>query len=211
MINVLIADDHAVVRRGIINILSADKDISIKSEASTYEELIPVLDKADNMVLILDITMPGKNGLDALIEIKQKNRNIKVIMLSMHNEEEIVSRAFKTGASGYISKDCIPDELIKAVKSVYEGGMYLSTNIAAKINIADSAVDLKPHERLSNREYQILCLIASGNSLKEISKMLAINIKTVSTFRSRILNKLELKSNSEIASYALSHGLTLLQ
>jgi two-component system, NarL family, invasion response regulator UvrY len=211
MIKVLVADDHAVVRRGIRNILSSDKEISITGEASCYDELKSMLDREKENIVILDITMPGKNGLDALIEIKERKPDIKVIILSMHDEEEIISRAFKTGASAYISKDCIPDELVKAVKSVHKGSIYIASNLAGKFDLQKSIFHSVPHHQLSKREYQILCLLASGNSLKEISQMLDINVKTVSTFRSRVLMKMNMKSNSEIASYALKHKLTLMQ
>ncbi|MFI5144180.1 MAG: response regulator [Ignavibacteria bacterium] len=210
MINVFIADDHAVVRSGIKQILSEDNTITVVGEASTTEEIMDQLYDKNWDILILDITMPGKNGLDAMIEIKQRKPEVKILILTMHSEEEIAIRALKTGASGYLNKESVPGELIKAVKKVYEGGRYISPSIAE--SIALSFEKNKPqllHEDLSDREFQIMCLIASGNTLHQISDNLAISVKTVSTYRSRILEKMNMKSNVELTHYAIKHRLVL--
>jgi DNA-binding NarL/FixJ family response regulator len=210
MIKIVIVDDHAVVRRGIINIISAENDITVTGEASSYEELVEKIDYIDCDIIILDITMPGKNGLDALIELKQLNPGLKIIILSMHSDEEIIRRAFKTGCSAYLNKDSVPEELVKALRFVNDGGRYIGTSLAVKIELYTSPdLNKQPHEKLSTREYQILCLIASGYSLTEISNKLSINVKTVGTYRTRILQKMDLKSNVELTHYAIKNKLVL--
>lgn len=210
MINVLIADDHAVVRRGISQIISEDPEIKVLGEASNSDEIMQQLYDHEWNVIILDITMPGKNGLDALIEIKNKRPEIKVLILSMHPEEEIALRALKTGASGYLNKDSVPGELIKAIRRVYSGGKYISSNLAESIAMSiDKDHNLFPHEFLSEREFQVMCLIASGNALSQIAEELNLSVKTVSTYRARILEKMNLKSNVELTHYAIKHHLVM--
>lgn len=210
MINVLIADDHAVVRRGISQIISEDPEIKVLGEASNSDEIMQQLYDHEWNVIILDITMPGKNGLDALIEIKNKRPEIKVLILSMHPEEEIALRALKTGASGYLNKDSVPGELIKAIRRVYNGGKYISSNLAESIAMSiDKDHNLLPHEFLSEREFQVMCLIASGNALSQIAEELNLSVKTVSTYRARILEKMNLKSNVELTHYAIKHHLVM--
>jgi DNA-binding NarL/FixJ family response regulator len=207
MIKILIADDHSVVIRGIKQILSEEKDMEILGEASNADEVMNLLYAQEWDLLILDITMPGKNGLDALIEIKQKKPDLKVLILSMHPDEEIAIRALKTGASGYLNKESVPEELIRAIRKVCGGGRYLSESIAASIAYSsiDKDVYKSAHEVLSEREFQVMCLIASGNSLTQIANELLLSIKTVSTYRARILEKLNLKSNVELSHYAIKH------
>jgi two-component system invasion response regulator UvrY len=211
MIKIMIADDHSVVLRGIKQILSEEKDMTVLGEASNADEVLSMLFKEEWNLLILDVTMPGKNGLDALIEIKQRKPELKVLILSMHPDEEIAVRALKTGASGYLNKDSVPGELIKAIRKVMSGGRYLSEDLAQ--TIAYSSIDKDNyksiHDALSEREFQVMCLIASGNSLTQISEELLISIKTVSTYRTRILEKLNLKSNVELTHYAIKHKLVV--
>jgi len=210
MIKILIVDDHAIVRRGIINILSSEKDIVVTGEASSFDEFNEKFSTYNFDILILDITMPGKNGLDGLIEIKQNHPDTKVIILTMHSDEEIVKRAFKTGCSAYLNKDSVPDELVRAVKYVYDGGKYIGSSLAVKLGWNDTdESNRSPHEKLSKREFQIFCLIASGNSLTDIANQLAINVKTVGTYKSRILEKMNLKSNIELTHYALKYRLVV--
>ncbi len=154
--------------------------------------------------------MPGKNGLDVLIELKQLYPDIKVMILSMHSDEEIIRRAFKTGSSAYLNKDSVPDELVKAIRFVHEGGRYIGSSLAVKVEWFDNYDSNKhPHEKLSTREYQILCLIASGNSLTDIASELSINVKTVGTYRTRIMQKMNMKSNVELTHYAIKNKLVL--
>jgi DNA-binding NarL/FixJ family response regulator len=207
VIKILIADDHSVVRRGIKQILSEEKDMEVLGEASNAGEIMDLLFAHEWDLLILDITMPGKNGLDTLIEIKQRKPNLNVLILSMHPDEEIAIRALKTGASGYLSKESVPEELIKAIRAVCRGGRYLSESITESIAYSsiDKEVYKSAHELLSEREFQVMCLIASGNSLTQIADELLLSIKTVSTYRSRILEKLNLRSNVELSHYAIKH------
>ena len=210
MINVLIADDHAVVRRGIRQIISEDPEINVLGEASNSDEIMAQLFDHDWHVFVLDITMPGKNGLDAMMEIKQKRPEIKVLILSMHPEEEIAIRALKTGASGYLNKDSVPGELIKAIRKIHAGGRYISSSLAESIAFSvEKDLDLLPHETLSEREFQVMCLIASGNTLSQIAEELSLSIKTVSTYRTRILEKMGMKSNVELTHYAIKHKLVV--
>ncbi len=210
MINVLIADDHAVVRRGIIQIITEDPEIIVLGEASNSDEIMQQLYDHDWNIIVLDITMPGKNGLDVLIEIKNKRPEIKVLILSMHPEEEIALRALKTGASGYLNKDSVPGELIKAIRRIYKGGKYISSSLAESIAMSiDKDSSILPHEFLSEREFQVMCLIASGNSLSQIAIELNLSVKTVSTYRARILEKMNLKSNVELTHYAIRHHLVV--
>lgn len=210
MIKILIADDHAVVIRGIKQILSEEPDLKILGEASNTDEIFELLYKEEWDVLILDITMPGKSGLDSLIEIKQKKPNLAILILSMHPEEEIAIRALKTGASGYLNKDSVPGELIRAIRKVAAGGKYISSNLAETILLNMQKESDKPlHEDLSEREFQVLCLLASGHSLSKIAEELSLSIKTISTYRSRILEKMNLKTNVDLTHYAIKNKLVL--
>jgi two-component system, NarL family, invasion response regulator UvrY len=210
MINTLIADDHAIVRRGIKQIISEDPEIIVLGEASNSDEIMAQLYDHDWDVFVLDITMPGKNGLDVLIEIKQKRPEIKVLILSMHPEEEIALRALKTGASGYLNKDSVPGELIRAIRKINDGGKYISSELAESIAFSvDKNLAISPHELLSDREFQVMCLIASGNTLSQIAYELSLSVKTVSTYRTRILEKMHMKSNVELTHYAIKHKLVV--
>ena len=210
MINVLIADDHAVVRRGIRQIISEDPEINVLGEASNSEEIMAQLYDQKWDVFVLDITMPGKNGLDVMIEVKGKRPEIKVLILSMHPEEEIALRAFKTGASGYLNKDSVPGELTRAIRKVYNGGKYISTTLAESLAFhIEKDAGIPRHELLSEREFQVMCLIASGNTLSQIAEELSLSVKTVSTYRTRILDKMNMKSNVELTHYAIKNKLVV--
>lgn len=210
MINILIADDHSVVRRGLKQILSDETDMKIMGEASNSDEIMKLLDSGDWHLLILDITMPGKSGLDCILEIKQKKPHIKILILSMHPEEEIALRALKTGADGYLNKDSVPGELIRAIRKVIDGGKYISSSLAETIILSTSKDPAAlPHHELSEREFHVLCLIASGSSLTQIAEKLSLSVKTISTYRSRILEKMNLRSNVELTHYAIKHKLVL--
>lgn len=210
MINILIADDHSVVRRGIKQILSEETDLNVSGEASNSEEIFRHLDNAKWDLLILDITMPGKSGLDILIDLKKMKPEMKILILSMHPEEEIAIRALKTGADGYLNKDSVPGELIRAIRKVTGGGKYISSNLAETLIFSTGKESPKqPHEELSEREFQVLCLLASGHSLTQIAEKFSLSVKTISTYRSRILEKMNLKSNVDITHYAIKHKLVL--
>jgi len=210
MAKILIVDDHAVVRKGIKQILSEENEVSVLGEASNSDELMKLLYENDWDIIILDITLPGKNGLDLLIEIKKRKPDTKVLILTMHPEEEIAIRALKTGASGFLNKDSVPAELTNAIKKIISGGKYISSSLGEKLALLldrDSATI--PHETLSGREFEILCLISSGNTLTDIAQKLSISIKTVSTYRTRILEKMNMKSNVELTHYAIKHKLVV--
>lgn len=210
MINIIIADDHSVVRRGIKQILADEADMQVNGEAANADELMKMLDEQKWDLLILDITMPGKSGLDALIDIKQVKPELKILILSMHPEEEIALRALKSGADGYLNKESVPGELIRAIKKVLSGGKYISSALAEAIIFSNTSdANREPHEELSEREFQVLCLIASGLSLTEIADKFSLSVKTISTYRSRILEKMDLKSNVELTHYAIKHKLVL--
>lgn len=210
MIKILIADDHSVVRRGIKQILTDETDIQVTGEASNADELLLMLNDQTWDLLILDITMPGRSGLDILLDLKKMKPEMKILILSMHPEEEIAIRALKTGADGYLNKDSVPGELIRAIKKVTSGGKYISSTLAENL-IFKTGKDLKklPHETLSEREFQVLCLLSSGNSLSEIAGKFNLSIKTISTYRARILEKLNLKSNVELTHYAIKNKLII--
>ena len=210
MINILIADDHSVVRRGIKQILSEESDMQVSGEAANCSEISDMLDQKLWDLLILDITMPGKSGLDALIEIKLKRPDLRILILSMHPEEEIAVRALKSGADGYLNKESVPGELIQAIRKVISGGKYISPTLAESIFMSISKdTGIQPHNELSEREFQVLCLIASGNSLTGIGEKLSLSVKTISTYRTRILEKMKMKSNVELTHYAIKNKLVL--
>ncbi|MBL8016892.1 MAG: response regulator transcription factor [Ignavibacteria bacterium] len=210
MINILIADDHSVVRRGIKQILSEESDMQVSGEAANSSEIFTLLDQKQWDLLILDITMPGRSGLDALVEIKQKKPDLRILILSMHPEEEIAVRALKSGADGYLNKESVPGELIQAIRKVISGGRYISHTLAESIFMSISKdTGIQPHNELSEREFQVLCLIASGNSLTGIGEKLSLSVKTISTYRTRILEKMNMKSNVELTHYAIKNKLVL--
>jgi DNA-binding NarL/FixJ family response regulator len=208
MIKIFIADDHVVVRRGIKQILSDEKDMVISGEASNAEEIMEHLYDTEWDILILDITMPGRSGLDVLIELKQRKPEMKILILSMHPEEEVALTALKSGAAGYLNKSSVPGELVKAIRRINEGGRYITTSLAEKIAFSlDKDPAILPHQNLSEREYQVMCLIASGNTLSEIAEILSLSVKTVSTYRTRILEKMSMHTNVELTHYAIRYKL----
>ncbi len=208
MIKLLIADDHAVVRKGIKQILAETPDIVVADEAGNGEEIWAKIAKNSYDMLLLDISMPGKDGLEILKELKRQRPSLAVLMLSMFPEEQYAVRALKSGASGYLTKDSAPDELIAAIRKVNSGGKYVSAFLAEKLaDRVGAKFETSPHERLSDREFQVLCMIASGKTVKQIGEELSLSIKTVSTYRMRLLEKMEMKNNSELTRYALENKL----
>jgi len=204
MIKVIITDDHPVVRQGIKQILSDYPEIEIVDEANNGEELLQKLKKVECDILLLDISMPGKNGLEILSQIKSDYKNIMVLVLSVHPMEQYALRAMKCGASGYLSKAGLPEELITAVKQLSQGHKYISSSLAEKIAFEVSVGNIDPsYNKLSDREFEVFRLIASGKKMTEIGEQLSLSVKTISTYRERILNKLNMKSNAELVKYAL--------
>jgi two-component system invasion response regulator UvrY len=208
MIKILIADDHAIVREGLKQIVALEKDLRVTGEAGSAAELFEQLEKQSFDIIILDINMPGRSGLDIMKDLNSRFPNLPVLILSMYSEEQYGFRAIKTGASGYLKKVSAPEELVTAIKKIVSGGKYISPALAENLAKNVSIKSTKPvHENLSNREYEIMCKIASGKSAEEISDELSISINTFYSFRNRILYKMKLKSNVEITQYVLHNKL----
>jgi DNA-binding NarL/FixJ family response regulator len=208
MIKILIADDHAVVREGLKQILSESPDLVVAAEASTGQEVLNIIGKKELDLVVLDIAMPGRGGLDILKEIKNQKPKLPVLILSMYPEEQYAVRVLKAGASGYITKESAPDELIKAIRQIIQGKKYVSPSLAEKLALdLEIRSETPPHEALSDREFQVMCMIASGKTLKEIAEGLSLSIKTISTYRSRILEKMNMKSNAALTHYAIKNRL----
>lgn len=207
-LRILIADDHAVVRRGVIQLLAETVRPGIVDEAEDAASAIRKAAERDWDIVILDISLPGRTGLEALAEIKRLRPATPVLMLSMHPEDQYAIRALRSGASGYLTKDQAPEEIAKAVRRILAGGRYVSQELAEKLAAAlDPAMDRAPHEALSEREYQVLRLIASGRTVSEIGRDLHLSVKTVSTYRARVLEKMGMASNADLTRYAIKAGL----
>jgi len=205
---ILLADDHAVVRHGLRQILADEFKRAAFGEARNAQEALDLVWKENWDVAILDITMPGRSGLDVLREIKKSKPRLPVLVLSMHPESQFAVRVLKRGASGYMTKESAPVELVGAVKKVMAGGRYVSTSLAEKLATYLSGDSQKPpQELLSDREFQVLRLIASGKIVSEIARELSLSVKTISTYRSRILEKMGLRNNAELMHYAMQHQL----
>jgi two-component system invasion response regulator UvrY len=208
MIRVILVDDHALIRRGMRDTLSEAADIRVVGEAGDYGELRALLRQHECDVILLDINMPGRNGIDVLHALKEEGDNVKVLMVSMYPEDQYAIRALKAGASGYVNKASDPSLLLNAVRHVYSGKKYITPEIAqALVDNLTGDTETRPHERLSDREYQTLVLIASGKRLSDIAGELALSPKTVSVYRARVLEKMGLSNNAELTHYALKHGL----
>ena len=208
MIKVLIADDHPVVRMGMKHILEKDKGILVEDEASNGAEVLKKISKKDFDVILLDISMPGRDGLDVLKQIKEQKPDLPVLVLSMYPEKQYAIRVLKTGASGYLTKKSAPFELITAIRKVSVGGKYISPSVAERLAFyVETNENKNPQETLSNREYQVMCMICAGKSTKEISEELCLSIQSISTYRSRILEKMSLKNNTELILYAVKNNL----
>jgi two-component system invasion response regulator UvrY len=210
MIKILVADDHPVVRLGLKQLLSDVKDMTVADEATTGQEVLKKIAKNDYDVVLLDISMPGRNGLDILHELRSKKPKLPVLVLSIYPEDQYAVRVLKIGAAGYLTKESVPEELINAIRKVSQGRKYISSTLAEKLAVDLEFDSEKPvHEYLSDREYQVLCLLASGKRLKDIADELDLSIKTISTYRTRILDKMKMKNNAEMIRYALQNKLVI--
>ena len=206
--HILIADDHAVVRRGIREILADAFPEASFSEAANADEVLRHLAESNFAALMLDINMPGRSGLDLLSDLKRTHKWLPVIMLSVQPEDQYAMRCLRAGAAAYINKDSAPEELEKATRKVLSGGRYISSGFAEKLVAKlDESVEHPLHELLSDREHEVMRMIVSGVSLTEIADRLHVSVKTVSTYRTRIMGKLEMKSNAELTRYALMERL----
>ncbi len=208
MIRVLIADDHAVVRQGLKQILGDTPEMLVAGEAANGQEVLDRVRAETWDVVVLDISMPDRSGLDILKQLRSERPKLPVLVLSMYSEDQYAIRVLKAGASGYMTKDSAADELVKAIRKVVSGGRYVSPLLAEKLafGIGDDLSRL-PHEALSDREFQVLRMIAAGKSVKEIAAELSLSVKTVSTYRARLLEKMNLGTNAELIHYAIQNNL----
>jgi two-component system, NarL family, invasion response regulator UvrY len=207
MVKILIADDHPLLRRGVRELLEEQSDFVVKGEAANGQEVLKHVTNDRWNLVIMDITMPGRNGLEVLREVKRLRPQLPVLILSMHGGEEFVERALKAGASGYLTKDAALNELIRAIRKIIGGGKYLSPALAEQVAFTKSSAFKRRIASLSEREQQVLEMIASGNSLKQIAVELAVSAKTVTTYRCRVLDKLKLKNNADLTRHVLKHRL----
>jgi two-component system invasion response regulator UvrY len=208
LIRVLIADDHPLLRRGLKNILQEEPDFHPPGEAENSDQALELINEKPWDIIVLDIAMPGRSGLEALSEIKRLRASLPVLILSMHSEEQFALRAIKAGASGYITKNDAPSELVRAIRRILAGRKYVSAALAELlVNNVESGEKRPLHEVLSDREYHVVCRIASGKSVSEIAEEASLSVKTVSTYRTRALEKMAMRSNAELTRYAIRNGL----
>jgi DNA-binding NarL/FixJ family response regulator len=208
MIKVLIADDHTVVREGLKQILADDAQLTVVGEAADGNEVLKALEGLQVDALVLDITMPGRNGLDVLKEVKRKWPTLPVLVLSMHPEDQFAIRILRAGAAGYITKESAPEELVGALRKVCGGGKYVSSQLAERLAVfIEDEGTRPPHEKLSDREFEVLRMLALGKTVTEVAEELLLSVKTVSTYRSRVLEKMKMTSNADLTRYALQNGL----
>ena len=208
MIKILIADDHAVVRRGLRQILSEAHDLLVAAEANSAAEVLAALQRERFDVIVLDVAMPGRSGLELLPEIRKLRPETRVVMLTMFSEEQYAVRAIRAGAAGFLTKETAPEKLVDAVRKVAGGGRYISAELAETLaSVVAGEAKGRPHELLSNREFEILKKIGSGKTVSQIAEELGLSVKTVSTHRTRILAKMGMKTNAELTHYAVKNAL----
>lgn len=208
MIRILVADDHAIVRRGLGQIVADESDMEVVGEAQTTQEILDLARQEEWDVIVLNISMPGRGGFEALKGLKQTHSKRPVLVLSMYPEDQFAVRAFRAGAAGYMTKESAPEELVQAIRKVVRGGKYVSPSLAEKL-AAELGEDAErpPHEALSEREYHVLCLLASGKTATQIAAEMSLSVKTISTYRARLLEKMRMKTNAEVTRYAIEHRL----
>jgi two-component system, NarL family, invasion response regulator UvrY len=210
MIELLVVDDHVIFREGIKKVLSGTSDIQVADEAGDGDEALRLMLEHKYDVVLLDLALPGKAGLDILRALKAQGRLLPVLVLSIYPEEQYAVRVLKEGAAGYLTKESVPSDLVRAIRKAAQGGRYVSESLAERL--ADRVVDegeKQPHDALSNKEYQVFQMIASGRSVKEIAVNLSLARTTISTYRNRILLKLDMTSTAQLVRYAVEHGLVL--
>ncbi|MEC5396631.1 response regulator transcription factor [Uliginosibacterium sp. H1] len=207
-IRVLIVDDHAIIRHGLKQILSDTEDMEAVGEADGGVRALQMLRNSQYDVVLMDVSMPDRNGIDTLKLIKKEFAKLPVLILSMHPEEQYAVRALRAGAAGYLSKQGAPEQLVTALRQVAAGKKYVSAAVAEELaNAITEDLERPPHEKLSDREYQTLCMISSGKTLTQIAEQLNLSVKTVSVYRARLLEKMKLRNNAELTHYGLKHGL----
>jgi len=208
MLKILIADDHPIVRQGLKQILSEEFEIEALGEAQNSQEVLELVRKKDWDIVVLDITMPGRGGIEVLKELKTQKPKLPVLILSMHPEDQYAVRVLKAGAAGYLTKESVQDELVKAIKKILGGGKYVSPSLAEKMAFDLETKTEKPlQETLSDREYQVMLLIGSGKTVSQIAEKLSLSAKTIDTYRTRILEKMKMKTNAELMHYVIKNKL----
>jgi DNA-binding NarL/FixJ family response regulator len=208
VIRVLLADDHAIVRAGLKEILADTGDIEVAAEATNGQEVMARIRGHDYDVVVLDLSMPGRSGIELIKQVKDEKPKLRILVLTMHSEEQYAVRALKAGASGYLTKDSAAEQLVAAIRKIAAGGAYVSPETAERLALgASPRAEAAPHTLLSDREFQVLQLIAGGQSVGEIARRLALSVKTVSTHKTRILQKMGLANQAELIRYALEHKL----
>ena len=208
MIRIIIADDHPVVREGVKQMLAGESDMELVGEAQNAAELLELFGKRSCDVLVLDISMPGRNGLDVLKELKSEQPHLAVLVLTMHAEDQYAMRAFRAGAAGYVTKDRAPAELIKAIRHIAAGGKFVTPALAERLAaLLGRDEGTLPHEHLSDREFEVLRKIGSGRTLSQIADELFLSPNTISTYRARLLEKLNLRTTADLIRYAITHRL----
>ncbi|TMQ61989.1 MAG: response regulator transcription factor [Candidatus Eisenbacteria bacterium] len=208
MIRVLIADDHAVLRRGLADVLSEERDMVVRGEAGSCREVLSKLRQGEWDVVVLDLNFPDGNGLDLLREIKRERPKLPILILTIASEDHYAVRALRSGASGYLTKESAPEELVQAVRKVVAGGRYVSPKQAERLAVMiDRDAEQSPHDQLSEREFQVFRLLASGRAVSQVAEDLHISVKTVSTYRARVLEKMNLRTNAELTVYAVRNHL----
>ena len=204
MIKVLVADDHAVVRRGLRQILAETPDILVAGEASTMQEVRDRVAEQRWDVVVLDMNMPGGSGLELLEELRKSAPGLRALVLTVYPEDQYAVRAIRAGAAGFLTKESAPEKLIEAVRKIAGGGRYVSSELGETLaSLVAGETGATPHERLSDREFEVLKMLASGNTVSQVAHELSLSVKTVSTYRTRILAKMEMKTNAELTHYAI--------
>jgi len=208
-IRILIADDHAIVREGLKQILADTRDMVVAGDAENGNDAIKLARRGDSDVLLLDISMPDRSGIEVLKQVKKETPRLAVLMLSMHREDQYAIRSLKAGAAGYLNKQSAPAELVDAIRQVASGRKYISPALAQELanQVGDENRETPPHETLSDREYQTLVMIASGKTVSDIAAELTLSVKTISMYRSRLLQKMKMRHNAELTHYAIKNHL----
>ncbi len=208
MIRVLVGDDHAIVRRGLKQILSETSDIEVAGEAATAPDVMNMVRNERFHVVVLDVNLPGGNGIDLIGEIRKENAALPVLILTVYSEDQYAVRAIRAGAAGFLTKESAPEKLVDAVRKVAAGGRFISAELGeALASLVAGETKGQPHERLSDREFEIMKMLASGRTVSRVAQDLGLSVKTVSTHRTRILGKMGMKTNAELTHYAVKHGL----
>jgi DNA-binding NarL/FixJ family response regulator len=209
MIRIAIIDDHAIVRAGLRQYFSEQVDLQVVAEATNGREAVDIVRKGNVDVLLMDISMPDQSGVDALAAIKARAPDLPVLILSSFPEEHYATTLLRQGASGYLNKECDPEEIVKAIRTVYRGRKYITAGVAELLadGIGGTAIDRPSHEQLSEREFQVFLRLAKGETIGHMADSMSLSVKTVSTYRTRVMEKMKLQSNSDLTYYALKNGL----